>query len=311
MNADWTKEKILITGGTGLVGKALEAALLNIGCKYVSTIGNKDCDLRSFDTTMNGFTWLKPDYVFHLAAKVYGIGGNQAFKADSLYDNVAINTNVIECCRRIGVKKVVAMGSGCVYPVVNDGKDLTEDQIWLGPPHESEDSYAHAKRLMLAQLIANKQQYNMDYAFAISGNLYGEYDKFDEEYGHVVPALISKFYTAERNKMKAIVWGTGIAKRDFTYSGDIARALIYLMDCFDGPINIGSGNIHAIKEIIDILQELTGVSVIWDTTKPDGQSCRYYNLDKLKSLGFEPKVFLKEGIEKTYNWYKGQKENEC
>ena len=249
-----------------------------------------------------------PDYVFHLAGSVFGIGGNTKYPADILHQNAMININVIEYSRKIGVKKIVVMGSGCIYPEINNGQDLSEDQIWLGEPHASEGAYAHAKRLMLAQLMANKKQYDMNYAYAISGNLYGEYDKFDIENGHIIPSLIRKFYEASINQMPVSIWGSGVAVRDFTYSKDTAKTLILLMEKGEGAINIGSGQVHKIKDIVDVLQELTGLNVEWDSSKPDGQLIRYYNLDKLKTLGFTPSVTLQQGIEMVYNWYKNYAE---
>ncbi|MFA5394434.1 MAG: NAD-dependent epimerase/dehydratase family protein [Methanogenium sp.] len=299
----WYDKEILITGGKGMVGHALCRLLEHLQCGKVTAVGSKDCDLRDFGQTKKLFERVRPKYVFHLAGKVYGLGGNALHKADVLFDNVMINTNSIECSRRFGVKKMVVMGSGCVYPEGEKGKGLTEDQIWLGEPHGSEDSYAHAKRLALAQLIANKNQYGMDYAYAISGNLYGEFDKFDVEKGHVIPSLIAKFCTAKTLNKPVIVWGTGIAVRDFSYSGDTARALVYLMNQGDGPINIGSGFLHPIKDIVDILSVYTQTDVIWDSSKPDGQLERYYDLSKLHSLGFLPTTDLKEGLKKTLLWY--------
>lgn len=300
---DWRNEQILITGATGMVGHALQQELFKQGCNNVIALGSLHGDLKDFCKVKSLFNMIKPKYVFHLAAKVYGIMGNAKYKADSLFDNVMINTNVIEASRLYGVDKIVAMGSGCVYPEINGGKDLREEWIWQGEPHASENSYAHAKRLMLAQLQANKEQYDMNYAFAISGNLYGEHDKFEGDNGHIIPALISKFYHAKAHKMKAIIWGSGIAIRDFSYSADTARALTLLMDKAEGPINTGSGFIHPIKDIVGILQDITGVSILWDGSKPDGQLERYYNLDKLKNLGFEPQVDLNTGLRKVYSWY--------
>ncbi len=302
-NIDWKNEKILITGGKGMVGHALCRLLKQLGCREVTAVGSQDFDLRDFNQAHLLFKKTNPKYVFHLAGKVYGLGGNALHKADVLYDNVMINTNTIECSRRFGIKKIVMMGSGCIYPEGEKGKGLTEDQIWFGEPHSSEDSYAHAKRLALAQLMANKNQYGMEYAYAISGNLYGEFDKFDTEKGHVVPSLIAKFCAAKKFNRKAVVWGTGAAIRDFSYSGDAARALVCLMNHGSGPINIGSGFLHSIKDIVDILSEYTQTEVIWDSSKPDGQLERYYDLSKLKSLGFEAKTDLREGLKKTLLWY--------
>ena len=222
-------DRILITGGSGLVGKALNAILSKEGFQNIISIGSKQCDLRDANSVRNLFERIKPDYVFHLAAKVFGIAGNQKYKSDSLYENVLINTHVVEEARRSGVKKIVAMGSGCVYPELKDQKELFEDQIWLGPPHSSEDSYAHSKRLMLAHLQAAKEQYDLSFAFAISGNLYGPYDNFNKEYGHVTPSLVAKFFEAKISNKPVNVWGSGIAVRDFSYSEDAAMALFKIM----------------------------------------------------------------------------------
>lgn len=310
---DWRKKRILITGGTGMVGHALCKQLCEEDCRNMVLVGSKEYDLRDKSRVDNLFFITQPDYVFHLAGKVYGIGGNAKFKATSLSDNILINTNLIDIANKHKVKKIVAMGSGCVYPELPDVKFLKEDQIWLGPPHESEDSYAHAKRLMLAHLEASRKQYGTKYAFAISGNLYGEWDKFDTEYGHVIPSLIKKFYDAKKKGELVSVWGTGVAVRDFSYSLDTARALVCLMDKGEGAVNIGSGFIHSIKDIVDILRELTGREVVWQKEKPNGQLERYYDLSKLKNLGFEAKVPLQTGLEKVYEWYQIQKgvENEC
>ena len=295
--------KILITGGSGLVGRALVKELKEQGFTNVISIGSKDCDLRNLEKVKQLFNDTRPKYVFHLAARVHGLGGNTMYKSDILVDNVLINTNVVEQSRLSGVDKIVAMGSGCVYPELSGKDELFEDQIWLGPPHSSENSYAHSKRMMLAQLDAAREQYGLSSAFVISGNLYGEGDNFNTNEGHVTPSLIAKFFDAKRKNRAVKVWGTGKAIRDFCYSGDAARALIAILGNVDGAINMGSGQKHCIRDIVDILYSLTGVPIEWDSSKPDGQLVRYYNLDLLDKTGFVPKVSLREGIERTYNWY--------
>ena len=240
-------ERILITGGTGLVGRALSSVLADEGFANVVAIGSRDCDLRNGDAAQKLFADLRPSYVFHLAARVHGIGGNQKYKSDILFDNVMINTNAIEFARRSGTKKIVAMGSGCVYPELKGQQELFEEQIWPGPPHPSEDSYAHAKRLMLAQLQAAKEQYGLRSAFAISGNLYGPHDTFDVDDGHVTPALVAKFFNAAQKRQPVRVWGSGIAIRDFSYCDDAARALYEVLLKLEGPVNLGSGFRHPIQ----------------------------------------------------------------
>lgn len=298
-------ECVLITGGTGLVGRALTRVLADNGFSNVTSVGSNHCDLRDGKAAEKLFSHLKPSYLFHLSARVHGIGGNTKFKADILFDNVMINTNVLEHARRTGVKKIVAMGSGCVYPELKGQQELYEEQIWIGPPHPSEDSYAHSKRLMLAQLQAMKEQDGLSSAFAISGNLYGLHDNFDKNYGHVTPSLIAKFFEASQSGQPVKVWGSGVAIRDFSYCEDAANALFEIMLKVEGPVNIGSGYRHAIKDIVAVLQSICGesVKVEWDSSKPDGQLVRYYNLDKLKATGFRAKVPLVEGVRRTYEWY--------
>lgn len=295
--------RILITGGTGLVGRALSSALANEGFNNIISVGSRDCDLRDTAAVSRFISEAAPDYVFHLAARVHGLGGNTRYKSDILVDNVLINTNVVEYSRRAGVKKIVAMGSGCVYPELKGQEELFEDQVWIGPPHSSEDSYAHSKRLMLAQLNAAKEQYGLSSAFVISGNLYGPYDSFNAEEGHVIPSLIAKFFDASREGKPVKVWGSGVAIRDFSHCDDTAAALIAILRNLEGPVNMGSGMRHRIGDIVETLQQLTNVPVEWDSSKPDGQLVRYYNLDKLERTGFKAKVGLAEGLRHTYEWY--------
>lgn len=295
--------RILITGGTGLVGRALSRALAEAGFANITSVGSRDCDLRDSGAVSQLMTQVKPEYVFHLAARVHGIGGNTRYKSDILVDNVLINTNVVEYARRVGVKKIVAMGSGCVYPELKGQEELFENQVWIGPPHPSEDSYAHSKRLMLAQLDAAREQYGLSSAFVISGNLYGPHDSFNIEEGHVIPSLVAKFFAASHQGKPVRVWGSGVAIRDFSYCDDTASALIAILRNIEGAVNLGSGMRHPIRDIVQALHALTGVQVEWDATKPDGQLVRFYNLDKLESTGFKAKVGLADGIKRTYEWY--------
>ena len=296
---------ILITGGNGLVGYALKKLLADQGYINVFTPSSKEYDLSSMEQTLKMFATCKPDYVFHNAARVYGIMGNMKNKGLSYLDNVLINTNTIEACRLFNIKKVVAMGSGCVYPYPSPGLPLQEDMIWMGYPHHSEDSYAISKRAMLAQLNAYQESYNTKFAFVISGNLYGPHDKFDEEFGHVTPSLISKFFRSFTNGDDIVVWGDGSAQRDFLFSYDVAHALINIMLHIEGAVNMGSGNIIKIKDIVDALTDITGLhnKIKWDATKPNGQDYRAYDLTKLQFTGFEAKHDLAKGLKITWDWF--------
>jgi GDP-L-fucose synthase len=299
------RARILITGGTGLVGHALVRVLADEGFGNVISVGSGDCDLRDGTAVKKMFSDLRPDYVFHLAARVFGIGGNKKFKSDILFDNVMINSNVIEFARKSGAKKIVAMGSICVYPAFQGQQEFREEHIWMGPPHSSEDSYAHAKRLMLAQLEAAKEQYGLASAFAISANLYGPHDNFDIENGHVTPSLVAKFFQAKQSGRPVKVWGSGAAIRDFSYCDDAARALYEILLKIEGPVNLGSGFRHPVKDIVSILRDICGdsVRVEWDPAQPDGELYRSYNLDKLAAAGFKARIPLEEGLRRTYEWY--------
>lgn len=297
--------RVIITGGTGLVGTALAEVMRAAGFWNVLALGSRDCDLLNWNATRAFFLTQRPDYVFHLAARVYGIMGNMRNKGSSFLDNTWINTHTIEAARLAGVRKIVAMGTGSVYPYPSPGLPLTEDMVWSGKPHWSEDSYAHAKRAMLAQLIAYEEQYEVPYAFVISGNLYGPNDKFDPEFGHVTPALVRKFYEAKLAGSEVIVWGHGTAQRDFMHSADAARALLAILRHVEGPVNMASGVVHTIRDIVDVLTAITSLTdkVAWDTCKPDGQDYRAYDLSRLSTTGFRPEVSLQDGLRQTYEWY--------
>lgn len=298
-------DKILITGGTGLVGNALRKVLSEAGFTNVFAMGRNDCDLTDYARTVSFIKSEKPDYVFHLAAQVYGIMGNMENKGKSYLNNTLINLGVVEGARQAQVKKIVCMGSGCVYPYPSPGLPLVETMVWQGAPHDSENSYAHSKRGMLAQLDAYQEESGLDSAFVICGNLYGPHDKFDPNWGHVIPSLVAKFHAAAQKSENVVVWGNGSARRDFTYGDDAARALLAIMQHISGPVNLGSGNVYAIKEIVDTLASICHMenNVEWDATKPNGQDYRAYDLSKLQNAGFKATVSLREGLQTTYDWY--------
>lgn len=299
------ESKILITGSHGLVGTSLIAYLKESGFTNIVGIGRVDCDLLSRSETRSYFKKINPEYVFHCAARVYGIIGNMNNKGLSFYDNVMINTNVIESSRLVNVKKITVMGTGAIYPYPSPGLPLMEDMIFLGWPHKAEDSYANAKRAMLAMLRAYEESYGMDWAYVVSCNLFGPYDKFDTQNGHVIPSLIKKFYDAKYTNSKVIVWGNGSARRDFMYVKDAVVALHEVMIKLKGPVNLGSGKIYSISEIVNLLDEITNKSstIDWDSTKPNGQDYRAYDLTKLNSIGFKCKFNLKVALAETWSWY--------
>ncbi len=301
-------DRILVTGAKGLVGSALVEHLKNEGYKNVIELGRHDCDLIDTTSTRRFFEEQRPDYVFHAAARVYGIMGNMKNKALSFYDNVMINTNVVDAAQRVGVKKIAVMGTGAVYPYPSPGLPLKEDMIFMGEPHAAENSYAHAKRAMLAMLRAYEESYGLEWAYVVSCNLFGPRDKFDIEFGHVVPSLIKKFYDARQSGGNVVVWGDGSAQRDFMYVKDTARVGLAIMKHIKGPANIGSGMVYRIRDIVDMITDITGMAdkVVWDATKPNGQDYRAYDLTKINSIGFKCQSTIREGLEETWAWYSKQ-----
>lgn len=300
------ESRILITGARGLLGGAIARQLRDSCAATVLEPSRDEMDLIDFPAVRYYFESERPTHVFHAAAKVFGIGGNMQFPGEMYYTNSTINSNVIEAARLVGVAKLTCIGTGAVYPVSLDGQLLEERQVWDGPPHGAEWAYAQAKRGMLAQLIAYEQQWGLPYSYSICGNLFGPNDLFDINYGHVIPSLIAKFHRAYSSGGPVSIWGTGIAVRDFSYVDDAARAIIESHLKLTGPVNIASGHIHSIREIVEILDELTGkrLKIEWDTSKPDGQGRRFYDLSKLGSIGFVPNESLASGLSKTWDWYK-------
>lgn len=297
-------DKILITGAKGLVGGALLRELAKQGHTDVVPIGKESCNLLVFEDVRKLFATHRPKYVFHAAAQVYGILGNMENMGKAFLNNVLINTNVIEVCREFEVKKIVALGTIAAYPHEFGQNPIKEEIIFNGRPHVSEQAYAQAKRAMLAQLEAYKISYGLDYAFAISTNLYGEGDRFHKEWAHVIPSLIQKFYEAKAARVPVRVWGDGGSTRDFLHASDAARALILIMHHLQGAVNVASGELTRIREVVGMLQKITGHDdVAWDVSKPMGQTLRQFDVSKLRGIGFSPRVEMRTGLADLYDWY--------
>lgn len=300
---DTLEERVLITGGSGLIGQALRNELEFNDFKNVFSPSSKEYNLESHSETESLLQEFRPDFIFHLAAKVGGIGRNSKRRATDMVANARINLNLLEASTNHGVRKIVAMGSGAVYPDLGSGQPLKEEQLWDGEPHFSEAPYAHSKRFLLAHLEAARDEFGLEFAYCVSGNLYGPNDNFDIDDGHVIPSLIAKFHQAASSGGAVSVWGSGIAVRDFTHSSDIARALVRILEGYSGVLNLGSGQLHSIAEIVEILAEHTGCQFHWDQSKPNGQLSRYYDLSRLEEIGFVPQVEFRSGIIETYEWY--------
>lgn len=294
---------IVVTGGSGVLGRALISTLQAKGLE-VHALASNEIDLRDRDRTIALFQDLRPRLVYHLAAKVFGLGGNTQFPAEMFSDNVRINMNVIDGVHLSGCEKIVAVSTVATYSS-DAPRPVSEDAIWQGPPHSSEGAYGHAKRAMLAQLEAYAKQYELRFAYPIMTNIYGPHDRFDPVYGHVVPSLVAKFHRAALTRDRIDVWGTGRAERDFLYANDAAEALVRIAATFEGPINVATGQTIPIRRVVEILSERSGVTdVRWDSTKPDGQLERSYNIDKLRAIGFVAKTTIEDGLAETLSWYK-------
>jgi GDP-L-fucose synthase len=299
-------DRIIVTGAAGLVGSAVVDHLRAEGYQNVIPLARADCDLVDTPATFAQFERRRPDHVFHAAARVYGLGGSMKHQGASFYENCVINTNVIEASRRAGAQKITVMGTGAVYPFPSPGLPLKEDMIFLGRPHPAHAGYANAKRAMLAMLEAYEESYGLKWAYVVSGNLFGPRDRFDVEFGNVVPSLIKKFFDARKGGGKVQVCGDGSAERDFIYVKDAARAALAVMGGIDGAVNMGSGEVCRIRDVVDALSELSGMSgrIEWDHSKPNGQAYRAYDLSRLKGVGFKPAFSLLAGLEETWKWYR-------
>ena len=298
--------RILVTGGSGLLGSALTLKLQEAGFISCVSLSSKDLNLLSYDATLQAFCdRFRPEYVFHLAGAVYGIGGNLREPGRIFLENTLINTHVVEASRRAGTKKIVAMGSICAYPSppVVDGS-LHEEHLFFGEPHPGERAYGQAKRAMLAQIEANHLS-GMDYAFAISTNLYGPNDHYNLETGHVIPSLIRKFYEALYSGDDVVIWGDGLSKRDIMHSWDAAQALIDIMQFASGRVNLATGRMLTIYEIAQILGEISGIKQRWkfDASKPRGHEFPCSNVDRLRAIGFRPSFSAEQGLAHAFRWY--------
>ena len=299
-------DRILVTGARGLVGSAVMDRLARQGYDNVIGLGREDCDLMDRTATEAAFRAHRPVHVFHAAARVYGIMGNMKNRALSFHENVSINTHVIHAAHLAGARKITVMGTGAVYPYPSPRLPLVEDDIFLGRPHGAEEAYAHAKRAALAMLEAYEYDHGLEWAYVVSCNLFGPRDKFDTEFGHVVPSLVAKFHRAKETGGMVTVWGDGSAQRDFLYVDDCAAAVLRIMEAGRGPVNIGSGTVYRIRDIVETLARVAGMEdrIEWDASKPNGQDYRAYDLSRLNALGFRPAHSLEEGLRATWEWYR-------
>ena len=304
-----SNSKIYVAGNTGLVGSAIIRMLHEKGFDNILSTPSSDWDLRNQEDVNRFFRINKPDYVFLAAAKVGGIGANSEQPADFIYDNLMIQTNIIDAAYRNGVKKLLFLGSSCIYPKFAK-QPITEDQLLSGPLEGSNDAYAVAKIAGIKMCQAYRKQYGFNAIALMPTNLYGPHDNFDHNSGHVLPSLISKFHgSLEKSKhWEVALWGDGTPMREFLHVDDLAEAAYTCMEKYDSDevINIGTGEDVTIKELAETIAGVTGYknNVKWHTNKPNGTPRKVLNVDRVKALGWEPKIGLRDGIESTYQWYK-------
>lgn len=312
--------KIYVAGHRGLVGSAIIRVLERNGYTNLVLRSHRELELTEQDAVRAFFETEKPDYVFMAAAKVGGIGANSAYPAEFIYDNLSVQQNVIHQSWRTGVKRLLFLGSSCIYP--RDCKQpMKEEYLLTGPLEITNRSYAVAKIAGIEMCRAYNQQYGTCYLSVMPTNLFGPGDNYDLENSHVLPALIRKMHEAKmREAKKAIIWGSGTPRREFLYSDDMAEACVYLMNLPEDKfavllssstafannplplINIGCGEDIAIKELVEKVRQIIGFTgeIQWDRTKPDGTPRKLMDVKKIFSLGWSPRISLVDGIQKTY-----------
>jgi GDP-L-fucose synthase len=299
-----SESRVYVAGNTGLVGSAIVRTLHWKGYTNILSSPSHHWDLRNQMDVERFFRVNEPEYVYLAAAKVGGIGANAYYPGHFIYDNLMIQTNVIHAARKFGVKKLLFLGSSCIYPKFAE-QPITEDQLLGGHLEPSNDSYAIAKIAGIKMCQAYRKQYGFNAISLMPTNLYGPNDNYDLDSSHVLPAMIRKFHEA---KDKVTLWGDGSAMREFLYVDDLAEAAFKCMVDYDSEeiINVGTGKDITIKELATTIADVVGFKgeIVWDTSKPNGTPRKVLNVDKIKSLGWEPKVGLREGIEKTYELYK-------
>ena len=307
----WRNKKVLVTGGAGFLGRVVVDLLKKRGCRHVFVVLKKDYDLRKQSAIKRVLKDSQPDIVLHLAAVVGGIGANQRHPGQFFYDNIMMGVQLIEEARQFGVEKLVALGTICAYPKFAK-VPFNEDDLWSGYPEATNAAYGLAKKMLLVQSQAYRQEYGFNSIFLLPVNLYGPGDNFSEESSHVIPAIIKKCIDAKKFGATSVTfWGTGNATREFLYVEDAAKAIILAAEHYNGaePVNIGAHHEISIKDLAGLIVRFTGYKgkILWDTTKPDGQPRRKLDTSRAKKyFDFEAQMGLEEGLKETIRWYSKQ-----
>ncbi len=307
----WTGRKVLVTGGAGFLGSCVVERLRAVGCEQVFVPRRSDYDLRRLEATQSVLKDADPAIVIHLAARVGGIGANRAHGAEFFYDNLIMGAQLIHESWQRGVEKFVVIGTVCSYPKFTP-VPFREDDLWNGYPEETNAPYGLAKKALLVQAQAYRQQYGFNAIYLIPVNLYGPGDSFDLETSHVIPALIRKFIEAQgRGDDRVVVWGTGQPTREFLYVQDAAAGIVLGAERYNAgdPVNLGSGTEIEIRALAELIGRLTGFEgdITWDATRPDGQPRRSLDTSRAQQLfGFRAQTLLEDGLRKTVEWYRSR-----
>ncbi len=308
----WENKRLLITGGAGFLGSHVVEKLKKNRCGNIFIPRSKDYDLVKEDAVTRVYEDAKPDIVIHLAAKVGGIGANRANPGKFFYDNLMMGAQVMEIGRQMKIEKFVAISTICAYPKFTP-VPFKEENLWNGYPEETNAPYGMAKKMLLVQSQAYRQQYGFNSICLFPVNLYGPRDNFDPESSHVIPALIKKCIDAVRNNdSQIIVWGTGKPTREFLYVEDAAEGILLATEKYNKsePINLGAGFEISIYDLVNLIVKFTGFTekIVWDNSRPDGQPRRTLDVTRAeKEIRFEAKTDFEEGLRKTIEWYMKQK----
>ena len=304
----WTDKTVLVTGGGGFLGQQVLAKLDAAGCKKVIAPRKREYDLRERSQIVRLLKRAEPDLIIHLAAVVGGIGANRLHPGEFFYDNAIMGIELIEYARRLNVRKFVCLGTICSYPKFAP-LPFREEDLWNGYPEETNAPYGLAKKMLLVQAQAYRQEYGFNCIYLLPVNLYGPKDNFDPQTSHVIPGLIRKLLEARaRGEHTVTCWGTGSASREFLYVEDAAEAILLAAERYNkpDPVNIGSGHEITVRELAALLCKLTGFEgeLIWDATQPDGQPRRRLDVTRAeREFGFLAKTSLVDGLRHTIEWY--------
>lgn len=298
------QSKIYVAGHRGMVGSAIVRRLAKSGFDNLVTRTSAELDLRNQSAVAAFFEAERPEYVFLAAAKVGGILANNTYRAEFLYDNLMIQNNVIHHAHIYGIKKLLFLGSSCIYPKMA-AQPLKEEYLLTGSLEPTNEPYAIAKIAGIKMCDAYRSQYGSNFISVMPTNLYGPNDNYDLQHSHVLPAMLRKFHEAKQNGAEAVtLWGTGSPLREFLHADDMADACVYLMQSFDeaGFVNIGVGHDISIKMLAELIRDIVGYegSIIWDAQKPDGTPRKLMDVSKLHRLGWKATIGLEEGIKAVY-----------